>query len=253
MRRAILLVAMMAVSLLVASGVALAVNKIGTNGPDTLRGTNEGDNLLGRGGNDALFGLGGSDNLLGEEGNDWVLGGNEENPQGGDKNLLGGPGNDGVLGGLGSDNMVGGSGHDLVSGEEGSDNLVGGEGRDLVDGWKGSDRMLGEGGSDWIVDDGFREFSKDVLSGGSGNDVIDAWHKPAAAEDVVTCGSGFDRVIADRADRVAADCEKVVIVHGSLEDSFEQADRWFESLPPSLGEEFFETLFEEHLAPFPNG
>ncbi len=148
--------------------------------------------------------------------------------------------------------MVGGSGHDFVAGEEGSDNLVGGEGRDLVDGWKGSDRMLGGGGSDWIVDDGFREFSKDVLSGGSGNDVLDAWHKPAV-KDVVTCGSGFDRVIADRADRVAADCEKVVVVHGSLEDSFEQANRWFESLPPSLGEEFFETLFEEHLAPFPNG
>jgi Ca2+-binding RTX toxin-like protein len=253
MRRAILLVAMMAVSLLLASGVALAVTKIGGPGPDTLRGTNGADNLLGRGDNDALFGLAGSDNLLGEEGNDWVLGGNEENAQGGDKNLLGGPGNDGVLGGLGSDNMVGGEGRDFVDGAEGSDNLVGGEGRDLVDGWKGSDRMLGGGGSDWIVDDGFREFSKDVLSGGSGNDVLDAWHKPAAAQDVVTCGSGFDRVISDRADLVAADCEKVVVVHGSLEDSFRQANRFFESLPPSLGEEFFDTLFEEDLAPYPNG
>jgi hypothetical protein len=36
MRRALLLVAMMAVSLLLASGVALAVTKIGTDGPDTL-------------------------------------------------------------------------------------------------------------------------------------------------------------------------------------------------------------------------
>ena len=251
MRRTMLLMATMELTLLVASGVALAVTKIGGPGPNTLRGTNGADNLLGRGGNDALFGLGGSDNLLGEEGNDWVLGGNEGNPQGGDKNLLGGPGNDGVLGGLGSDNMVGGSGNDFVAGEEGSDNLVGGEGRDLVDGWKGSDRMLGEGGSDWIVDDGFREFSKDVLSGGSGNDVLDAWHKPAAVQDVVTCGSGFDRVIVDRADLVAADCEKVVVVHGSLEDSFRQAERWFASLPQSQREFFFDTLFDEHLAPFP--
>ena len=39
MRRAILLVATMALTLLVASGVALAVTKIGTNGPDTLKGT----------------------------------------------------------------------------------------------------------------------------------------------------------------------------------------------------------------------
>ena len=49
MRRALLLVAMMAVSLLLASGVALAVTKIGTDGPDTLRGTNGNDNLIGKG------------------------------------------------------------------------------------------------------------------------------------------------------------------------------------------------------------
>ena len=52
MRRTILMVAAMALILLVASGVALAVNKIGTNGPDTLRGTNGADNLLGNDGND---------------------------------------------------------------------------------------------------------------------------------------------------------------------------------------------------------
>jgi Ca2+-binding RTX toxin-like protein len=57
----------MMTALLLASGVALAVNKIGTNGPDTLRGTNAADNLDGRGGNDVLYGLGGRDNLLGEE------------------------------------------------------------------------------------------------------------------------------------------------------------------------------------------
>jgi hypothetical protein len=40
MRRTILLLSTMALCLLVASGVALAVTKIGTDGPDTLRGTN---------------------------------------------------------------------------------------------------------------------------------------------------------------------------------------------------------------------
>jgi hypothetical protein len=45
---------MMAATLVVASGVALAVNKIGTNGPDTLKGTNGADKLLGKGGNDVL-------------------------------------------------------------------------------------------------------------------------------------------------------------------------------------------------------
>ena len=40
---------------------------------------------------------------------------------------------------------------------------------------------------------------------------------------------------------------------GSLEDSFRQAERWFASLPQSQREFFFDTLFDEQLAPFPNG
>ena len=40
MRRTILLMATMALTLLVASGVALAVTRIGTDGPDTLQGSN---------------------------------------------------------------------------------------------------------------------------------------------------------------------------------------------------------------------
>src|ERR671915_2413233 len=90
MRRTIVLLATMALTLLVASGVALAVTKIGGPGPDTLRGTNGADNLVGNGGNDVLYALAGMDNLLGGEGKDWVLGGNERVPKGGDKNLVGG-------------------------------------------------------------------------------------------------------------------------------------------------------------------
>jgi RTX calcium-binding nonapeptide repeat (4 copies) len=97
MRRLILLLAMMAATLVVASGVALAVNKIGTNGSDTLKGTNGADTLIAKGGNDVLYALGGRDTLVGEEGKDWVLGGNEQRPLGGNKSLVGGPGNDGVL------------------------------------------------------------------------------------------------------------------------------------------------------------
>ena len=83
MRRTILQVATMALTLLVASGVALAVNKIGTDGPDTLRGTNGTDNLIGKGGNDILFALGGKDTLIGGPGKDVVLGGNKDRPFGG--------------------------------------------------------------------------------------------------------------------------------------------------------------------------
>jgi hypothetical protein len=108
MRRVALVLATMALALLLTSGVAWAVNKIGTDGPDTLWGTNRDDNLSGRGGNDDLFGLGGRDNLVGGAGKDVVLGGNERRAFAGTKNLEGSRGNDVVLGGLDSDDVSGG-------------------------------------------------------------------------------------------------------------------------------------------------
>jgi Ca2+-binding RTX toxin-like protein len=191
-RRVVLVLAATALTLLLASGVAWALNKVGTNGPDTLRGTNRADNLSGRGGSDVLFALRGNDNLLGGPGKDWVLGGNERIPLGGDKNLVGGPGNDGVLGGRGSDNVLGGSGNDLV------------------DGGFGSDNVSGNGGTDYVVDGERRGGATDRLNGGDGNDVLDPFNKPPH-RDYVTCGSGFDRVLADTKDVVAPDCEKVAV------------------------------------------
>ena len=49
MRRVVFVLAAVALAMLLASGVALAVNEIGTDGPDTLRGTNGSDALFGRG------------------------------------------------------------------------------------------------------------------------------------------------------------------------------------------------------------
>jgi hypothetical protein len=203
MRRILVLSMAMAVTLVVAGGVALAVNKIGTNGPDTLIGTNNADNLLGRGGNDILFSLNGRDNLLGGPGKDIVLGENERfNSSRGDKNLQGGLGNDIVVGGRGSDNV------------------------------------LGNAGNDFLVDGPTREFSLDILSGGDGNDVFLVENAPAA-KDIVTCGGGFDRVLADSRDVVAPDCERVRIVHGSREEVLQQEEEFLASIPPS----FFEGLY----------
>ena len=197
MRRTVLLVAVMAAALVMASGVALAVDRVGTNGPDTLRGTDGADNLLGLGGQDKLLGKGGSDNLSGGPGKDVLFGGDERRPGGGDKNLDGGTGNDVVLGG------------------------------------KGSDNMAGDDGNDFLIDGNLNESSRDNLSGGSGKDVIDVSHKPAV-RDVVGCGGGFDRVLADRKDTVARDCERVVVVRGSREAVLRQVNRFFESIPESF-------------------
>ncbi len=101
-----------------------------------------------------------------------------------------------------------GSDNDRVLGGRGSDNVVGGEGNDL------------------LVEGTLREFSEDRLSGGAGNDVIPAINSPAFG-DVVTCGSGFDRVLADRKDIAAPDCERVV-VGLSAEGAF------FQSIPLSF-------------------
>ena len=165
-----------------------------------MRGTNRDDNLIGKGGNDRLFSLNGRDTLLGGPGKDWV----DTHPKKfrrGDKNLQGGPGNDIVFGGRGSDNV------------------------------------LGDTGNDFLIDGPTREFSLDKVSGGDGNDVLLVDNAPAA-KDIATCGGGFDRVLADRKDLVASDCERVRIVHGSREEVMQQEEEFFASIPQS----FFEGL-----------
>jgi Ca2+-binding RTX toxin-like protein len=196
MRRTIVLLATMSLTLLVASGVAWAVNKIGTDGPDTLRGTNGDDQLVGLGGNDKLYALRGDDNLLGGPGKDVVLGGTPSAALSGNKNLLGGRGNDIDFGGNGSNNVVGGAGNDF-----------------MVDGEVEHDQSL------------------DIVSGGAGKDVIVAANSPAF-EDIVTCGDSFDRVLADRKDVVAPDCERVDIGLASFEEFFNSIPQsFFEGLP----------------------
>jgi Ca2+-binding RTX toxin-like protein len=198
--------------------------RVGTDGPETLRGTNRDDNLYGGGGNDILFALGGEDNLRGGEGKDWVLGGDERRAFGGDKKLEGGPGNDGMYGGEGSDTVSGGSGNDDLGGDYGSDYIAGGEGRDFVDSGLGSDHIEGGEGPDWLVTGALEETSNETVSGADGDDVLIVNNVPAS-EDRVSCGGGYDRVAADTKDIVAPDCERVrrgPAVHEELWDMFER-------------------------------
>ena len=142
--------------------------------------------------------LAGNDTLLGGPGKDILLGGNLAEPLGGNKTLVGGDGNDAVNGGLDSDTMVGGDGNDFMYG----------------------------GDFDQAP------LAKDTFSGGDGNDVIDAINKPAG-KDVVTCGDGFDRVLVDRADVVATDCERVFVGERKIDAYFASIpESFFEGLPP---------------------
>jgi hypothetical protein len=90
-----------------------------------------------------------------------------------------------LLGSTRADRLVGGTGADVLRGGAGADVLIGGAGDDRLTGGPGRDR----------------------LEGGAGNDVLDA--RDHHGGDVVRCGSGRDRVLADRGDRVSRDCESV--------------------------------------------
>src|SRR5215213_1919224 len=203
MRRAILVVAVMALTLLVASGLALAVNKVGTDGRDFLKGTDKADNLLGNDANDLIFGLAGNDNLLGGSGKDIVQGGTLYRSLGGSKNVAGGNGNDVVLGG------------------------------------KGSDKVMGQEGNDYLSDGEFENAVQDDLFGGTGNDVLDLINKTGVKKDVVACGSGFDRVLADREDTVAADCERVTVGLRNVEAFYDSIPQSFwDGLAPPWGPQY---------------
>jgi hypothetical protein len=95
---------------------------------------------------------------------------------------------------------------------------------------------VGGEGNDFLIDGNLRESSQDTrdkLVGGDGMDVIDVINQPAV-EDVVACGSGFDRVLADRKDTVAPDCERVFVGLDSAEAFVESIPRsFFRGLPPN--------------------
>jgi Ca2+-binding RTX toxin-like protein len=190
MRPAALVLATMTFVLLLASGVALAVTKIGGPGPDVLKGTDNRDRLEGGGGPDLILGLGAGDCLSGGTGSDTV-----ECGPGDDLLVTGGPG--GCVSPLGQERP----------GE--SDVLNGGPGDDIVEGAAGADTVRGGTGADLVADGENHRGATDVLYGGGGGDFMLPRNEPGGG-DAVSCGSsGCDRVFADRKDEISGDCERV--------------------------------------------
>ena len=104
----------------------------------------------------------------------------------------GGPGNDVLSAPRGAfASLHGGSGDDAITGSRFDDTLDGGAGRDRISGRGGADVISGGSGSDELL-------------GGAGRDTIRARDR---ARDTVSCGSGRDRVQADRRDRLTG-CEQ---------------------------------------------
>lgn len=140
-RRAILLMAAIGATLIVASGVALAESVrcdaappcYGTPELDEIWGTASGETIYALGGPDGAYAGGGADTVYGAEGNDI--------------NLLGEEGNDTVYGGSGKDKI------DAIS-----DDTLG-----------SVDHSYGGGGNDWIAAvDG----NLDIVNCGKGTDEV---------------------------------------------------------------------------------
>jgi Ca2+-binding RTX toxin-like protein len=132
MRRTIALLTTMAMTLLVATSVAMAVTKTcppsgvceGTADPDTLHGS-EGDNdIYGKSGDDRLFGNAGEDDLYGDFYGDVGAVPPNGGVGGGDDYMSGGSDFDRLYGGSGDDRMYGGDGPDLYVGGGGNDIMV---------------------------------------------------------------------------------------------------------------------------------
>ncbi len=86
--------------------------------------------------------------------------------------------------GTGNDYADGGAGDDTFWGQSGNDRIFGGAGDDTMNGSKG----------------------KDTYSGGPGNDFIVSIDGVA---ETVDCGPGYDRVYADKKDRLHG-CERII-------------------------------------------
>ena len=173
MREVILLLTVIAATLVVASGVALAV---------TTQGGPRNDVVLGTDGSDHLGGGVGSDTIIGSGGKDFMWGGDLPPGPGTDPPFPppeAGPNNDDI--------MTGGTGNDFMWGNMGSDRIVGGTGNDIL--------LDGESAGG----------AYDILIGGAGNDFLWPRNTPAG-QDLTLCGAGMDVAHVDNADIVIG-CE----------------------------------------------
>jgi Ca2+-binding RTX toxin-like protein len=173
MRRTLLLLTTMALALLMASSVALALNRISCTG----------GSCYGTSGDDSMSGTAGSDNMVGYEGNDTL------NGRGGGDNLTG----DAETGTLGNDTLNGGGGDDELGDRFGTNTLIGGA---------GSDYFYADYAAQYATF-GYDEISE--ISGGSGNDTVYALD---GAKDTINCGAGNDWVRFDSGLDVVRGCEQ---------------------------------------------
>ncbi len=129
MRRLMVVLVVMGMALILASGIALAANIqcpnrdggrcVGTLNDDVMVGSTKADDMSGRPGADTMTGRGGPDVMVGDEGAD---------------DVVGGPGNDKLEGGIDADSLKGRKGNDRIfaARDRDSDSITCGPGEDFA-------------------------------------------------------------------------------------------------------------------------
>ncbi len=165
----------------------------GETGDDTLAGGFSSDWLHGGSGDDVLNGNASGDNLSPEGGNDRLIGGGGLDFAWFDDYYLpvavtlNGIADDGAAGdhaNVATESVIAGPEGDTLTGNDGANTLHGMNGDDVIDGGDGADYLIGHDGDDtvWALD---------------------------RAADSISCGDGYDQVLADSRDDVSEDCEAV--------------------------------------------
>jgi len=180
MRRTLLLLATLALTLVVAGGVALAATVtcsglecVGTDDNDRIQGSNNDEHIYGLGGSDIIDGNGGSDHVVGDR----LVSGEPTTTPDGDDKLDGGPGGDGLYGYGGNDTLIGGPGDDKIDART-------------------YELPLAQ------IPDGHN-----IIKAGGDIDEVEAVN---GVPDSINCGPGFDYAQVDNGlDRVANNCEDV--------------------------------------------
>jgi Ca2+-binding RTX toxin-like protein len=145
MRRTVLMLASVATTMLLTSGVALAaLNTIQCKTYKYCHGTAERDRMKGTDGYNWMYGRENADILKGFRGEDHLYG------EGGNDRLYSGPGYYSLWGGDGNDllDAYEGSGGDLI-GDSGNDRLLAGPGMNGLEGGPGDDTLEGDRGGDF--------------------------------------------------------------------------------------------------------
>jgi Ca2+-binding RTX toxin-like protein len=95
--------------------------------------------------------------------------------------------------------LDGGPGGNRLIGSDNRDQIDGNGGEDVIKGLRSRDALNGGAGDDTIYAGPRDESALDTVNGGGGDDVIRVFNRPAA-KDVVDCGPGRDRIVADHKD-----------------------------------------------------